>query len=200
MARRADHTRQELKEITLLAATNIIEQEGLSALTARHLAKKIGYTPGTLYNLFGSMDGLIYTINMITLDKIESLLVSLSAKNVPSNNFDFLKKMAVSYIEFAHKNQALWLTLFNAPLTQDPPLEYAKKLESIFLPAEHTVGLLLNNPSKAEIKKATHTLWASIHGICYLEITQKGPMRKSRQNAQTMSFYLIERFFSEPLS
>ena len=43
MARRTDHSREELYENALAAAQNIVETDGFRALTARNVADAIGY-------------------------------------------------------------------------------------------------------------------------------------------------------------
>ena len=58
MGRRADHSRDELFEMALSAAREIAEEDGLGGLTARRIAAKIGYSAGTLYNLFDDLDDL----------------------------------------------------------------------------------------------------------------------------------------------
>ena len=45
MARRSDHTRDELRRMALDAARAIVEEDGLRGLSTRRLAKAIGYTP-----------------------------------------------------------------------------------------------------------------------------------------------------------
>ena len=56
MARRSDHSREELYELALEKAGEIAEKEGLRGLTARGVAREIGYTIGTLYNIFEDLD------------------------------------------------------------------------------------------------------------------------------------------------
>ena len=48
MARRADHTKEELTELVLRAGEAPIENEGFSAFGARRVAGGIGYTVGTI--------------------------------------------------------------------------------------------------------------------------------------------------------
>ncbi len=59
MARRKDHTREELHGMALAEAWRIAEAEGLRGLTARRVAREIGYTVGTLYNVFTDLDDLV---------------------------------------------------------------------------------------------------------------------------------------------
>ena len=192
MARRNDHSREELKQMALAAAISIVETQGHDKLTARYLARQIGYTPGTLYNLFGSMDDLYMQINGLTLDCLHDILI-LESK---SQTKDGIKKMAETYIDFAVKNTNLWLMLFNIPTTISPPEWYAEKIERLFQPLETIIQTIEPTSSEPEVKQSARTLWAGIHGICTLEITQKGPMRgKPQQSATHMSNFLIDRYF-----
>lgn len=194
MARRSDHTREELTELTLEAALNIVKKDGATALTARNLAKEIGYTPGTLYNMFGSMDGLLYEINKETLFKINETIATDETSSSPPKIRKILNQMAENYINFAHKNRELWLLLFDTPSNQKPPKWYLESIENSFRPLETIIAPLYK--SNKELELAARTLWASIHGICYLEITKKGSMRKSKQNAIEHAEYVIKTYIN----
>lgn len=67
MARRPDHSRDELYALAMNAARGIVERDGIRGLTARNIATAIGYSPGTLYNLFDNLDDLALQINGATL-------------------------------------------------------------------------------------------------------------------------------------
>ncbi|MCK5284496.1 MAG: TetR/AcrR family transcriptional regulator [Alphaproteobacteria bacterium] len=112
MARRSDHTREELKKAILESSWNIVQKDGFSELTARHIASDIGYAPGTIYNIFNSMDDLYLNINSMTLDKLYDTLSSpkcQAAKKTPVQN---MKKMAQLYREFTKEYKPYWLMLF----------------------------------------------------------------------------------------
>ncbi|HEV3447204.1 MAG TPA: helix-turn-helix domain-containing protein, partial [Gemmataceae bacterium] len=68
MARRSDHTREELKDLAIQAAIALIEADGIGQFSARQVAARIGYTVGTLYNVFGSYDELLLNVNARTVD------------------------------------------------------------------------------------------------------------------------------------
>lgn len=67
MARRSDHTRPELIELALDSARNIVSEEGIDALSARKITARMGYTVGTLYQIFSDMDDLVERMNAGTL-------------------------------------------------------------------------------------------------------------------------------------
>ena len=56
----------ELKKKALQSAELIVVEEGLAALTARRVAGETGFSVGTLYNIFGHLDGLIAEVNLAT--------------------------------------------------------------------------------------------------------------------------------------
>jgi len=54
MARRSEHSLQELKVMVLDAAEAIVIKEGFSELKVRKIAVEIGYTVGSIF-FYGSM-------------------------------------------------------------------------------------------------------------------------------------------------
>ncbi|MEL6748567.1 MAG: TetR/AcrR family transcriptional regulator, partial [Pseudomonadota bacterium] len=58
MPRRALKSPEELRELILSEARNIIEEHGTYTLSAREIAKAINYSPGTLYNAFKNIDDI----------------------------------------------------------------------------------------------------------------------------------------------
>ena len=75
MARRSDHSRDELRKMTLNAAGRIIAERGLDGLSIRGIAQEIGYTSGTLYQLFRNLDDLIIATHILTLQDLHSELL-----------------------------------------------------------------------------------------------------------------------------
>ena len=67
----------------LTTAQTIVETHGLEALTARNIAKEIGYSVGTLYNLFANLDDIIIHLNGRTLDRLYAALADARRKGSP---------------------------------------------------------------------------------------------------------------------
>ena len=74
MARRSDHSREELRAMALKAGREIIMEQGVKNLTTRAVAKRMGYSPGTLYMLFENADDLKFAINVGTLVELRHRL------------------------------------------------------------------------------------------------------------------------------
>ena len=77
MARRNDHTREELVSITINEVNTFLENKPYHELSLRKLASLIGYVPSTLVNIFGSYDLLLLEVNARTLDLILPVTCSI---------------------------------------------------------------------------------------------------------------------------
>lgn len=174
MARRSDHTKDELKEIILSASKKIIEKEGFQNLSARKIAKHIKYTPGTLYNFFDNLDELILQINAQTLDLLYEKL--LQATSNIKNKEQVINNICKCYIDFSFKHFNFWSMLyehhFPRPEGEKLPKWYQDKIDRIFELIEQSL-FPFTKKNKEENEHLSKVLWASLHGICILSLTRK---------------------------
>jgi len=97
MGRRNDHTRKDIKEMAISAGLELIEEKGFSGLSTRKVASKIGYSVGTLYNVFENLDDLVFHINAIIL---KELYYYVEDKLDDEEGVEAIKKIGASYIAF----------------------------------------------------------------------------------------------------
>lgn len=64
MARRQDHTPAQLQQLTMETVLKLLQQQPASSLSLRQIARKVGYSPGTLINQFGSYSLLLSLIHI----------------------------------------------------------------------------------------------------------------------------------------
>jgi AcrR family transcriptional regulator len=195
MARRADHTRTELEALILDTANLIIGRDGPEGLTARRLAEAVGYAPGTIYNVFSSMEEVYLRINARTLDRLYALLsgpVCRDAKRTPVQN---LKRMAVLYRNFAREERRYWLMLFsqNLPVSRHEQDWYQQRVDRLFHPLEELLTPFFGARQERRRRMAARILWASTHGLCFLEETGKMPAVEGA-GFEDLSAMLIEGF------
>lgn len=198
MARRSDHSRDELKDLILGAAWDIVGAQGFEGLTARHLAARVGYAPGTIYNIFKSMDDLYLQINARTLDALFRVLSDPAANDStvpPDRN---MKRMAALYMDFAREHRPHWLMLFSHRLPEGRRAQdwYQERIDRLFGPLEELLKPLF--PARAGVKRkmAARVLWSSVHGLCFLQETGKIPLVGGRAAAEDMAEYLIDTFLA----
>ena len=171
MARRNDHTKEEIREMVSHAGSELIKTSGFSAFSTRQIAKEIGYTVGTLYNVFDSYDDIVLHINAATLEDMRKFIEE--GLNPKLRNVKAIKQLAKLYLDFAHNNHNRWSAIFeyNIPSELDLPEHYNQKVEKLFSITESLLSEFISK--KSEALKHAKVIWASIHGICVLSLTQK---------------------------
>ncbi|MEM7121659.1 MAG: TetR/AcrR family transcriptional regulator [Pseudomonadota bacterium] len=192
MPRRTDHSREELYDLALAAARDIIREDGLSALTARRVAHAIGYSPGTLYNVFDDLDDLIVHMNGRTLDALYDDLMQVAKTDDPARD---LKALLAGYLAFLDGNRNLWGVLFEHRLSGDAALPdwYLQKIDQVLGLIETTLARRLPDLDRDNLKDAARILWASLHGICSLSGSGKLQI-VSDQTVHAMAETLMTRF------
>lgn len=167
MARRDDHTRDEIKEMAIEAGIKLIEEEGFPGFSIRKVARKIGYTVGTLYNVFENFNDLLFHINSRTLEDITRLVRSNTTEDM--DNVEALKSTGLTYLDYAINNRNRWIALveYQRPQKIDIPEWYLEKVDDAF---SATIKYILpyadNNLEKAV--DISRILWGGVHGVCIL--------------------------------
>ncbi len=170
MARRYDHKPKELKELAIDAGLKIIKNEGFKGFSTRRVATDIGYTVGTIYNIFGSYDDFILHINSRILDAWYEALKS-EVESYKGNRL--IHNLAKFYINYARDNYNEWLALFEDHMRENTksPKWYKEKLARFFEIVEELLPPTQQNKNKTKLR--AQVLWASIHGITILALSGK---------------------------
>lgn len=190
MARRSEHTQEQLREMVLNAAENIVIEEGFNALTVRKVALEIGYTVGSIYMVFANMDDLIMHIKGRTLDELAD---ELSEDKAYGSAEEQIQALADSYLNFAHQNFNRWRMIFEAIKDVPAPEWYQQKVQDIFRIIETVFQALRPAQSEAQIHLAARALWSGVHGVCVLSLN--GSLgRAGADNAQATVRLLVQSF------
>lgn len=171
MGRRSDHSKEELYELALRAARDIIEADGARGLTARNVADAMGYSPGTLYNLFENLDDLITHLNGRLLDEMGDALAELPVGDDPREN---LTRLLHRYLSFIGERANLWVLLFEHTIPGGQvPAWYQRKVEKVLGVLEDALGPAFPAGDIDGPKRSARVLWASLHGIWSLSSSGK---------------------------
>jgi len=172
MGRRSIHTPEELRHLILKASTEIIERDGLAGLSAREIARRIGYSPGTLYNVFHNLDDLVLTIEARLLDQLAERLAQIRSNGDATQH---LLQIARAYLAFTHENPRLWNLIFehHIPTGQAVPPWYQIKLESLMSEIEAALVPVIGGADPVALKRAARVLWSGVHGITSLSTADK---------------------------
>ena len=173
MARRATHTPEELNLIILDAAEAIIAETGLGGLSAREIARRIEYSPGTIYNVFKNLDDVVLQVEARMLDRLDARLAGVASdQGTPE---DIARNMARAYLNFTHEHPKLWNLLFehHLPAGTELPAWYQAKLEVLLAHVERAIAPLFGAGEAAALSRAARVLWAGVHGITSLSTADK---------------------------
>jgi AcrR family transcriptional regulator len=171
MARRSDHTREEIRALAIKAGVALLSESGFAKFSTREVARRIGYTVGTLYNVFGGYDDIVLHINAVTLDDLSRAMQARKGKREGAAG---IRQLALSYLAFAREHYFRWSALFEHNLPQGTPLPdwYAVKIQELFRQVEEMLLPLVGGKPK-QAAEAARVLWASIHGIYALGLSGK---------------------------
>jgi len=173
MARRSDHSRDEIREMAILAAEKRVNEHGLKGLSARKVATDIGYTVGTLYLVFKNLDELILSINARALDELYQAMEESIAQN--QDHKACVISLCHTYYLFATQHVHRWTLMFEhiLPEHEHVPEWYSAKVARGFEILEQVLQPVATGLDEVEIARAAKVLWGSVHGISMLAVSDK---------------------------
>lgn len=192
MGRRSDHNRDELLKMALDAAEKIVEKEGITALTARRVSKEIGYSVGTIYNLFENLDDLSLHVKARTLDALYAHINGVPKGDDVESDFLALND---AYFAFLRANPNTWGSILDRVGADGKPLPdwYLAKVALPFSVVEQALMPLFDEASRDKAEYAAHTLWCGVHGIAVLGMENSLEAMGGRE-AKEMAEFLILNF------
>ncbi len=142
---------------------------GFARFSAREVAKRIGYSIGTLYNVFGSYDRFVVALNTRTFQLwAQDLRAALDACQG-----DRIRCLVESYFRFARANRHLWQAIYDHHL----PNDFVMPEEQDWLRGElthivvHEVTAALPLSAKGEAARLARSLVATVHGHCLFDLS-----------------------------
>lgn len=166
MARRAIDNREDLGAAMVEAAEATIRRDGGAALKARGLAKQLGVSVGTVYNVHGSMDELVEKVNARTLARLEAEITDIDAGQ--GSVEDVLLEFARRYMAYVQANLNLWSVLFEGQLNDAASVNQVR-IDRLFGILERVLEPVAGDAATRE--KSARVLWASVHGILQMAFT-----------------------------
>jgi AcrR family transcriptional regulator len=168
MARTAKHSKQELRDMALAAARAVIAEEGSRNVTVRAVAARMGYSVGTLYNIFEGLEELIAALNAETLDALYDALSQAPITGKPEAD---LHALLDRYLDFVAANRREWTMMFDErlPEAKAPPAWYLEKVAQVFTLLGRMLSPLFAPGEEADLTSAVRLLWIAMHGVWTLD-------------------------------
>lgn len=137
---------------------------GFARFSSREVAKRIGYSVGTLYNVFGSYDRLIVAINTRTFDLWAAFLEARLIGDPP----DRIAALVDGYFSFARENMNIWMAIYDHRLPWGVPMpeDYARQRAGLTEIVVREVAAVLPSKSREIAPRLARSLVATVHGHC----------------------------------
>jgi AcrR family transcriptional regulator len=174
MARRSDHSREQLAAMAVAAATKLAAREGLRGVSARGIAGEIGYTVGTLYNVFENLDDIIRHMNAGTMDALYDHVTAAPLDDDPERA---LRALAGRYLDFVGKNRRLWSAVIEFEPQDGAPAPdwFRHKAERLVGLGEEAIAGLFGPRQTAARRRSAYVLWSALYGVTALAQTTSLP-------------------------
>lgn len=145
-----------------------ISEVGFARFSAREVAKRIGYSIGTVYNVFGSHDMLIVAINARTLAQWQAHVEARLAAAAGNR----LRVLVEAYFEFAILHRHAWTALYDHRLPDDvaAPEYYRDHIRSLTGIVRDEIAAALPAQRQDEADALTRSLLATVHGHCFFTL------------------------------
>jgi AcrR family transcriptional regulator len=192
LARRSDHTRDELAELITLTATQIIRDDGLQSLSTREIAAKIGYSAGSIYNVFTNLDAVTTFVNANTL---RALSEQLSGVKLSGDVLADARSLLYSAMEFQAEHPKLWVALVQHASRADfnPTDYFTVQLEAAFTTVELAIAPLFETQDEDRSRLAVRVIWASLQGMA--SVPANAPIKvQGGETTASLSINLVENY------
>lgn len=168
-----DEKRGLLKQKVFNAAFQRINQDGLTGLRARDIAKDAGCSLGSLYNAYQDLDDLILHVNSRVLDMLKEDISS----NVDEGHEAeaALVNLAVNYMNFAYTHYNLWTSLFGHTMQDNAPIPdwYTEQTNATFLTLIAPLLKLRPELDETQAFILVRTLFSAVHGIITINLQER---------------------------
>ena len=177
----AEEIREQLVAITL----GLMDSGGIDAVKARPIAKEAGISVGTVYNMFGSIDGLIQETNARILESFATEALEKIApldevrttrlKAGEIDDAEALKERLLSfaeiYMNFVEQFESRWGAMLSYNQGRSVGIlsdDYDRQQADLFnFLGKSLVGTNLDADDSMR-RMVARMLWSSVHGIVVL--------------------------------
>lgn len=164
--------KDNIRKILIKTGRRLVKEKGAEYLTARKLSDASGYSVGTIYNQFGTMDGFIMEQNKITMDELLKYMRSIFAED---DAYLMLNRYLDTFVAFVLANQNLWFLLYNFHLNavyKKLPKDYLRKMVEVTAIWQPYFDKVYPNLATKERQLSLHVLWLALFSVSSFLTTQ----------------------------
>lgn len=165
---RRERERQATQQAILQAALDIATEGAWESVTMRRLAERIEYSPSAIYKYFADKEAILLALLRQGFQQQLAALEHISAQ--AQNPSERLLQIAAAYWDFAWRHPTLYQLMFDLQGT----LHEVEEAKAVFLAVRMAIeewsqaqGVMM-----ADLDAAVDILWATMHGLVVLTMTQ----------------------------
>lgn len=183
---RKEREKDELREIILKAASEIMEEEGVDKLSIRKIAAKIEYSPAIIYHYFKNKEDIINILMKKGYEKILSGLFSLEyLSNKPEERLkEVLKRYILMALSMSDEYKTVMLNASPEVLSHTSVLFKGATSErkALALLCNFVKDLSENKKLEDEAAELTaQIVWAATFGLIIRLITEKDTKEEQKE-------------------
>jgi AcrR family transcriptional regulator len=190
----------DLRRTVLDASLELIEAEGLAALSMREVARRAGVSHQAPYHHFGDREGILAALAADGFTQLHSDMQKAIAST--KSRSKRIEAVGNAYIEFALKYPGYFKIMFRSELVDLDRFDDVRKI------ADETFALVTTVVEPAGTSRGANdpqlvsiTAWAIAHGIATLLLEGKLSRRfGKRRSAQRAGAAAVLKVFAELLS
>lgn len=160
----------DLRNALLDAGLEILDREGVAAITLRAIAARAGVSHAAPAHHFGNIRGLVTALAAIAFERLYDL-VQEALDAAPKSPLEQMRAAGRGYVRFAERNPGLFRLMFTSSLLEpsDPDLQRAgqrayKQLLDVAAPA----AALRGGTGEEDVRAVALHLWCTVHGFAHL--------------------------------
>jgi AcrR family transcriptional regulator len=192
LERRA-RARDSVRTKILDAARDLFVRDGVEAVTMRAIARKIEYTPTTIYHHFRDKHALLLELCTIDMQRLGQAFQSIGRIEDPTER---TRRFGLAYVDFGLDHPGIYRFLFMTPkpdvmsetaISASPEQNaYLMLLESV----REGIAAGRYRPEFDDAEQLAQLLWGGLHGIVSLHVAKSNETwidwRDPRETARAM--------------
>jgi AcrR family transcriptional regulator len=175
--RKRSYHHGDLRRALLEASLELIEENGLEALSLREVARRAGVSPGAPYHHFESREALLAALALDGFTRLEEVMTRARDGAAEGDAIERFSAIGEAYVRFALSHPAHFRLMFRRSVVPNGVLPSTGSPGKAFQVLLDIVGELIGRDAvRAHIDRSTMVLlaWSIVHGAA--ELLLDGPL------------------------
>lgn len=173
-AERREREKEELREKIVEAARDILSEHGLEGFSMREIARRIEYSPATIYLYFQGKDDLVREVVRAGMSRLSEVIrAEMEGAGPDATAAEQYRASGRGYVRFALENTAYFHVIFDLPMvaTMGDDCPEPTEGDHAFDRVARVLGQACREGTyrkDLDVNKAAVIGWATLHGLLSL--------------------------------